>query len=52
MKSRYTLRVQGIGEYVFNATLKGLQELIDKIKPEFQFDILSTHGIVYARVGS
>lgn len=50
MKQRYSLRVSRAGEVIgevrFNTTLEGLQQLIERIKPEFQYDILSADGIV------
>ncbi len=50
MKQRYSIRVSlngaPVGEYRFNATPEGLRQLIERIKPEFSYDILSNHGIV------
>ena len=56
MKQRYTLRVQRsdvtattvIGEYTVNATHAGIRQLVERIKPEFTFDIMSNHGIIYS----
>ncbi len=51
MKERYSMRVRRgaevIGEYVFRATPAGLQSVIDNMRPEFQFDILSADGIIF-----
>ena len=51
MKKCYSLRVQRgdepIGEYRFNATAEGLRQLIERIKPEFQYDILGEDGIIF-----
>ena len=54
-KERYALRVQrgqeSIGEYDFNATPAGVRQLIERIKPEFQYDILSRDGIIHSKGG-
>ena len=51
-KERYALRVkrgaESVGEYDFNATPAGVLQLIERIKPEFQYDILSRDGITHS----
>lgn len=55
-KERYSIRVsrsgESIGEYVFNATPKGLEQLKERIRPELSYDILSTHGIIHTYVAA
>lgn len=54
LKERYSIRVsragESIGEYRFNATPKGLEQLKERIKPELSYDILSAHGIIHTHV--
>lgn len=51
MKRRCSLLVsrdgEPVGEYRFNATAHGLQELKNKIKPEFSYVILSRDGVIH-----
>lgn len=55
-KRPYSLRVsrgaEVIGEYRFRATAAGLKQLIERIKPEFSYDILGDRGIVHAHVST